>query len=482
MLYKIKNVYKLLGIFLLVCASMIMTRGWSFVVVSGIAISTLFMKKVEKLLFWVFLITISPNINQAIMPSGAAYTITYRFVCTFIGLYGTLLFLSRRPAKPIVPLFGIMVYLVYMLIPSSVGWCPIVSYLKILLFVVVYMSVAYIANTAIKSSNFEVARLREIFLAFSMFIILGSLILIPFPGISYMNAQDILDAGSVIPGSLFKGVTYHSQALGMVTCALLTVLMADLIFNIQKPNKLYMLLIVCGVFIMYKSATRTAMGTFLGSSAMMTWIMMRARNVKSSWRNRVTGALLGLFALASIATLVIPSVRDGVVKFALKYNQEAVAKDFNIDEAVATRSGSVESQMHNFYKRPSIGWGFQVSEQVAEMAARMPGVPLSAPVEKGVWVSAILEEGGIFGGIIYGAYFLITFGLLWSKRLYVGTTIFIALHVSNLGELTMFTMTGAGGIWHMLVFLGIVFDAKRQQGRMGDGGLWAWQASRGGIS
>lgn len=47
----------------------------------------------------------------------------------------------------------------------------------------------------------------------------------------------------------------------------------------------------------------------------------------------------------------------------------------------------------------------------------------------------------------------------------MGLTMFLAINISNLGEMTMFSMSGDGGLWYTLLFVALIFDAKRIQGR-----------------
>ena len=97
------------------------------------------------------------------------------------------------------------------------------------------------------------------------------------------------------------------------------------------------------------------------------------------------------------------------------------------------------------------------------MAKNAKGLVLSAPVEKGVWITAILEEGGVCGEIIYVGYLIVALVLLYARRAFMGLTIFLALHISNLGEMTMFSMSGCGGMWYTFLFIALIFDAKRIQ-------------------
>lgn len=445
-----------------VCVAMKFSGGAAFALVAVVAVSTLFRNKIEYLLFWVMLITCSPNINPYFFPHSGIYSLIYRLVCTFIGLYGAIMFFSQNPSRYVTPLMGIMVYMAYMFVPSASGWAPVVSFMKLFLFVIVYMSVMYVANKVINDKKFDIKRLRNVFLVFAMFFIFGSILVMPLGGICYMNAAEIEAAGGVVPGSLFKGIANHSQALGTLVAAIMILLLADLVYCIQKPDKLYIALLLCGVFVVYRSGTRTAMGTLIAATSFIIFFFMQMRGIKQSWKSKVVGVSLCLVALGGMGILVVPQVRQGIVKFAMKYDREDTT-NFDMDYAMSTRAGSVESQIDNFKKKPAIGWGFQVSEQVAFMYEHSSSLPLSAPVEKGVWVTAILEEGGVLGEIIYIGYLVTAMCVLLSRKIYMGAAMFFALHVSNLGELTMFTMTAVGGIWHMLVLISCAFDAKRMQ-------------------
>lgn len=51
-----------------------------------------------------------------------------------ISVLGSLLFLSRKPVWGLTLLFWLFLYLLFMIIPSAQGWAPMVSFLKLALF------------------------------------------------------------------------------------------------------------------------------------------------------------------------------------------------------------------------------------------------------------------------------------------------------------------------------------------------------------
>lgn len=462
--YNLKDILKCLAIIIATCFICKFTEGKGFVLIAPFVLAALFMQKVDKLVFWLILIAASPSINAYFMPKDSIFSLTYRGLMVVIGMYGSLLFLSRGTSKYVTPIFGLFMYLAYMFIPSASGWAPMISFLKLFLFVSFFMATAYTANEAIARKKMDMKVFRNSILAFAFFYIFGSLLTMPFPGISYMNAEEAIKSGTAVT-SLFKGVTLHSQTLGMVIAFWVVFLYADLIYHIKRSDKLYIVLLLCGMFVLYKTSTRTAMGTVIICVMISSWYMLNMRDIGSRWRGKVISGLLTFLACASLATLILPGLRNSVIKFALKYADEGAGEiQFNTEYALSTRSFLVEQQMENFHKKPAIGWGFQVSEEVAEMAARSTGLILSAPVEKGVWVTAILEEGGVIGELIYVAYMIAALVVLTMRKAYMGATIFWAIHISNLGEFTMFSMSGVGGMWYVFLFLALAFDAKRIAG------------------
>lgn len=461
--YDLKVVLKYLALLLSICAVMIPTDGAGFVAFVPFVLYALFMKKVDKLAFWMILTCASPSLGSYIMPKGMVFGLAYRLLMVVIGAFGALLMLSRKPTKELTPLFGIFFYLIYMIIPSSQGWAPMVSYMKLVLFIGFYMATIYIATESIAQAHIDMNKFRNVILAFALFYVFGSILVYPFPMISQMNAQELLETGTLVT-SLYKGVTNHSQTLGMVSCFWVVFLYVDLIYNVRKPDKLYIALLLCSFFLIYKSSSRTAMGTAVVCMLIATWYMMRMRGIGTRWRSKVVSGMIGFVALCGVAVLALPGLRGSIVKFALKYmDDSAGALQFDAEYALSTRQHLVDVQMENFHKKPTIGWGFQVSEQVAEMAAHADGLILTAPVEKGVWVTAILEEGGVIGEIIYCLYAICALTLLVKRRAYFGATIFWAVHISNLGEMTMFAMSSEGGMWYMFLCLALMFDAKRNR-------------------
>ena len=464
--YDVKIIIRAMMAIFFVFAAMKFTRGAGFVVVVPFMLMALFQNKVQKLLFWILLTNMLVVTNDFFAPKGFVFSAGYRGLLTMVGAYGILQFFSVKPSRLVLPLMAIFGYLFYMIIPSLQGFAPKVSCLKLILFSTTYITFAFVSTKAQASKNIDMRYIRSCLLAFCIVYIFGSILVYPFPRISLMNADEMMRSG-MIAASLYKGMTNHSQAMGMFMCCWMCFLLADLFFNVQKPDKLYVLLLICGVILIGKTSSRTAMGTLLVTVVFLAYNMMQARGINSRWKSKVVSGLTTMIIVAAAAVIAIPSMRDKVARAAMKYDRDATAQSFDMQEMLVTRSGLMANSLYLWNLRPTIGWGFQVSPQVGELERKSGGFVLSAPVEKGVWVTAILEEGGVFGELIYVCYAAFAFWMLMIKKAYMGATVFVLIHVSNLGEFTMFSMSGVGCIWYGVLFVSLIFDAKRMQGAMG---------------
>ena len=461
--YNLKDVLRYLMMVVIICALMMPTKGAGFLVLVFFTLLALFRKESTQLVWGLLLANAILVMNGFFAPKDFVFGLSHRALLLVVGFYGTLLFLSRKPNRYVKPLMGILLYLAYMIIPSSIGWEPTISFLKMFLFLSVYMALAYASNSASGDGRVDTRKLRAMMLALAVFFVVGSVLVAPFPAISNMTALEVLESGDDFT-SLYKGVCSHSQTLGMVMAFWVIFLFADLIFHVQKFDKLYVFLILCALGLLYKSSGRTAMGTMIACCG-FAYLFFRTYSgrMRTGWKAKLSQVVIVLVIFGGFASIAVPQVRDGIVRFAMKYDRNAGSGDFDVDFAVSTRQGLVDEQLYNFHRRPAIGWGFQVSEEVAGMAKNAKGLLLSAPVEKGVWVTAILEEGGVCGEIIYVVYMIIAIVLLYARRAFMGLTIFLALHISNLGEMTMFSMSGCGGMWYTFLFIALIFDAKRIQ-------------------
>ncbi len=171
---------------------------------------------------------------------------------------------SGSESRLVTPFWGILLYLSWEAIISHQGFSPLISYLKLILFCCIFLALFGMANVVNHSDKTDDKMLRSAILAIISLIIIGSILLVPFPSIGQMSgyaAIQALQSGQGI--SLFQGMTSHSQALGPLVAVMGTLLFADLAFTLKKWDKFYILLMLFCPFLIYKSSSRTALGTLI---------------------------------------------------------------------------------------------------------------------------------------------------------------------------------------------------------------------------
>ena len=182
----------------------------------------------------------------------------------------------------------------------------------------------------------------------------------------------------------------------------------------------------------------------------------------SKWKSRAISTLMLVGLLVGAGLFVTPGIRDKALSFIFKTDATKLDEsEFSFDAFTHSRQGLVEGSMEGFRESPMIGNGFQVVKGMEDLDVRSWKQLLSAPIEKGVWVYAVLEEGGVFGFLIFSLYLIIAMVQLLCRGAYIGASTLMVFVVSNLGEFTIFSMSANGGIMWALTFAGATLDAFR---------------------
>ena len=445
------------------CALMKATGGAGFLIIFPFLLVAFAKNRAELLLYAILATAVLTVTNGAIAPKGFAFSIAARLV---YGLAAGVLVLqatARKMPKILTPLLSIFLYVAFQALASSQGWQPIISYLKLALFVFVFLAFWGVAGAACTDRRIRPQTLRSVVLVFACFLIFGSLALIPFPGIGKMGAAEAVEQGlDVNSVGLFMGVTFQPQTLGPVVSLIATTLLADMLFSIRRWNMLYLALLLGAPVLLYYTSSRTAMGTWLAGICFTTFVFMCANGVSSRWKGRALGALFLAGMLCGVALFATPEMRDKVLAFAFKARGEnAVVTDTSFTALTSSRQGLMDTAMENFAESPFIGNGFQVAKRMEAMDIQSWTQLLSAPIEKGVWITAILEEGGALGMFFFILFILVAFYGLLTRHAYICACSLFVFLISNLGEFTFFSMSANGGVAWALVFTGLALDAQR---------------------
>jgi hypothetical protein len=151
-----------------------------------------------------------------------------------------------------------------------------------------------------------------------------------------------------------------------------------------------------------------------------------------------------------VVQLATGRVSSGVSEFVLKGGQGSVSESFD-----ASRGGLVSSQLRNFMTSPWIGHGFGVfAEGDPTPGVRtFMGIPVSAPVEKGVLPTAVLEETGVIGFFCFAWLIYALIAPVWRRAPHPIVAMLIACLFVNLGEAILLSPGGMGlHIWLLIAW------------------------------
>lgn len=451
----------LLG-YVLIAGLMRVTHGNGFVLVVPLVFMALLKGHGDKLFYWLLITVAMMAGNQILMPKSTVFALTQRGLMVTLGCVMMMKLAGGRQMFPVMKPFLLMIpYCLFMLFPSAFGWSPLVSYLKLFLFTVVYFAYLGAVKSVSDTSRLFASSLRNGMLAFSIFFVFGSMLLLPFPSIGQLSGEEYLEA--IMNGrdvtSLFRGMTMQSQSLGPIVAGISVFLFSDLLFSIRKWDKLYVALLLCCPILIFKTSSRTGMGSYLIGMMYVGYEFMKARGISSRWRSRALSTCFMLLVLAVGALLVFGAGGRGISGFMLKGDAET--RELSVENVFRTRQALMDRALENFHKSPMIGNGFQVSEEMEREKRDSIRSILTAPIEKGVWVSAVLEESGVVGMFLFLIWMGCCIFVVSSRRGYASSACIVLLLMTNLGEFTVFSTSYTGGVLWAITFASLAFDVQR---------------------
>lgn len=384
-----------------------------------------------------------------------------------------------------VPLGMLVLYLGGSMVSSMNGWAPVVSYLKLANFFVFILGFWFGLHT-LNYDQGGINYLRASFLAFSAFLIIGSALLLPFPGISTLSGMQLaLREGNVeaanaamasVDGAvpLFCGVTRQSQFFAPLCAATISWLIADMLFVEQQFSKIHLVMIGIGVPLLYLSRSRTGLLSLIVGIVFVAIYLPRRimlpKRIKKHIRTGVSAILL-----LSLVVAVISEISGGSISQWVRKVERLEDDSRSWSEAVtSSRQGLIDESMNDFHSNPVFGRGFQVDEGTAEMVARArTSFVISASIEKGVLPVMILGEAGIVGAIFFCCFLFSFYSISTKRRLYVTAALFAVLLASNMGEATFFSPGGLGGLlWAVCVIGGYCVDMLLSDRQRMYAGVW----------
>ncbi|PTA67128.1 O-antigen ligase family protein [Deinococcus arcticus] len=309
---------------------------------------------------------------------------------------------------------------------ALVSQLPSISLFKGVLFILVLWVLFNTDRVDWEAFAFRVDRFIPLYL-------LLSLPVLAFPSIGFS-----------VNGTGFQGITNQPQAFGVWMSLGASWLLYRSWNGRCALARPWMLLVLPGLLVcILLSEARTALLGF-GAAALVTALIMIFR----SPRRFGLRLLMALLVLAGGSLLARNNAT--LETFLFKRSQ---ASDI-LGAAQASRGFLVERSLENFRAHPLLGIGFGVpsNPETAEISyAPVVGVPIAVALEKGVWISAALEEQGVVGTLALLCVFLALMTYAVVRRSWMALPMMLYFLTSNLGEMTMFSMGGTGQLQWLLL-------------------------------
>lgn len=420
-------------------------------------------RAISSYMFFPLLIVVSPML---LPKEGAVWGLSIRFgtmaiaFCMCIGA-------AKLHGRHRLPFGGIIPFLLSACIGSATGWWPMVSYMKILNYFVFLLGI-WFGTQNLQNRPHDVQTIRAMFFAMAVFLIIGSVVVWPFPQISYATGlrwilqeqgveaalaahKDMIAEGSK---TLFCGITNHSQALAPILALSFAWVLCDMLFVEKRVRWLHAILIVLALPMLFMTRSRVAFTTLVSSLVIINFYTVKKIMIPTLVRQHLRHVMLTFVVLIAVAASIL-EVKDNTLSKWLRKTQDVQSDTRTLKEAMTeSRMGLMEMSLYEFRRSPIFGSGFQVAAYSRERQDQRHGLVLSASIEKGVLPVMVLGETGIVGEILF-ILFLISFYLTAARRkLYVTITMFSLLLVSNLGEATFFSPGGIGSILYILTVVG----------------------------
>ena len=442
------------------------TQGAALLVMAALGIGYAFCGRVGKAISINAMLMFMVILNPFILPRvGILYTFGLRIGPLLIGLVLMMRGLSSRTGR-LLPLGMMLAFILVAVISSSTGWSPRISYMKLANFTVFFLGI-WLGTKLLTKDIRGVQTLRATFLALSVFLILGSLALIPFPGISTLaglmarraiGGDDIGLVNQVATDmaglSLFCGVTFHSQTLSPLSVCAFAWTLCDMFFVEGRARWPHLVLSVCALPVLFMTRSRVAL---LGVCVALLFVYLylpRHISLNTLLRKRLGQCLL-IVAVLLVLVVAAAEIHSNAISKWLRKTDDVQYDNRSLTEAVtSSRLGLIEMCMDDFRRNPMFGMGFQVAFYTELNLQGREGLIFSSPVEKGVLPVMVLGETGLVGIFVF-VVFLVVFVYAGTKRkLFISIALMGVFCAINMGEATFFSPGGAGGIEWMFCIVG----------------------------
>ncbi len=405
-------------------------------------------------------------LNPALLPKAGSITgISLRAGPLLIGLMLAVTSMSRKGHHRL-PFIMMVPFMMVAIVSSVDGWAPMVSMLKIVNFVVFLLGI-WFGTQNLQHRPKDLFVLRSFFLALAFLIIIGSIMLWPFPTISFATSLQyaLREGGTELAEevyqymqeegmrALFCGITNQSQALAPLSACSFAFTACDMLFVERKFRIPHVTLLTTALPVLYMTRSRLALVTLAASMVIIVFYTASKMQMRADVRARL-GQGVALFLVFAFALAVVSEIRSGAMSEWLRKTSDVRDDKRSWSEALtSSRMGLVGESMQDFRRNPMIGMGFQVAEYTRGKTRGKTFV-ISASIEKGVLPVMVLGETGMLGAMFFFLFLASFYYTCSQRKYYITITLFSVFLVTNMGEATFFSPGGGGGFLWMLCVVG----------------------------
>ncbi len=466
-----KLVAKILGLFVATVFFCRFTWGYGLVVIPVAVFYFALTAKTGALIVSSMFLPLLIMLNPVLMPRTAAFGQIAKLTFVFVQLVLVFSGAARGQGNRQLPLGGLFPYLVVAFISSTIGYFPLISYLKILNFVIFLLGI-YIGTRNMDDDPDAMRVVRAGLLAFSILLVYGSLLTLPFPSIAYytsLNAavreygigyvDHMYSSGSMDGKSLFSGITMQSQFLAPTLTIVGSWLLLDLFFIENGKSRLHFALLAPLPIMLYMTRSRIGFLSMVVAISLMLFYCFPKMHVSHRLRAMAISFLTCIVVIIVIASFFVEANGNYVSKWIRKTDDVKQDNRVLTEAFTSSRQGLINGCMRDFQKNRLLGKGFQVIEEHRQLYAEGKITLLSASIEKGVLPVMILGETGILGEFFFFVFLLLFFSACALRGYYASSTMFAVFLATNMAEATFFSPGGGGGfMWMACVIGGFVID------------------------
>jgi O-antigen ligase len=312
---------------------------------------------------------------------------------------------------------------------------PVVSVFKASSLAVIAGSVL-VANLRLSQS--EVGALGRWLRTLAVLVAAASLATLSKPAIAFLSDSN----------ELLRGVLKHPQLLGVFLAPLCAAYLSKWLFkrrHIDSPTYVInAILITCIILTLSRmaaiAAVLGAVGSFVGGRS------ASGQSAGSGARRLFGISVILVVSLVAVA-MTSATVSRALTGYVMKRDHQDLSSAF-----LESRGNGMISELRNFVASPIIGNGFGVyaDGSFPVGVTKYYGIPISAPVEKGILPAAVLEETGVVGFLFFAFLIYSLVRGVWNSTERPIMAMLFACLFSNLGEATLFS-PGAVGLYMWLV-------------------------------